>query len=109
MFHGETELKQEDAVKILKLAQQKELPENLDSNSELDLNCVKDLVDYGFLQAIDISSKSGVGFMEPRITLAGVEYLETHSKQAKWYHSFPNRIAVLSLFVAIIGLWFGLK
>lgn len=109
MFHVENELKQEDAIYILKLAQQKELPENLDSTSALDLDCVKDLIDYGFLQAIDISSKSSVGFMEPRITLAGVKYIESHTKKEKWYHSFSNRIAVLSLFVAIIGLWIGLK
>ncbi len=61
------------------------------------------------LEAIDISSKSGVGFMEPKITLAGIEYLEANSAKAKWFHSFPNRIAVISLIVAVIGLWLAVK
>jgi hypothetical protein len=47
--------------------------------------------------------------MDPKITLAGVEYLEANSTKEKWFHSFPNRIAVITLIVAIIGLWFAVK
>ena len=100
-------MNKEDVISILKLAQDQKLPENINSDSGLNLDCVKGLVERGYIQAIDISSKSGVGFMEPKITLAGVEYLEANSTKTKWFHSFQNRIAVISLIVAVIGLWFA--
>jgi hypothetical protein len=109
IFHGGFELNKDDVISILKLAQDQKLPENLKSDSGLNLDCIKDLIERGYIQAIDISSKSGVGFMEPKITIAGVEYLEANSTKPKWYHSFPNRIAVISLIVAVIGLWFAVK
>jgi len=109
IFHGGLELNKADVISILQLAQDQKLPENLNSDSGLNLDCVKGLIESGYIQAIDISSKSGVGFMEPKITLSGVEYLEANLTKPKWFHSFSNRIGVLSLIVAVIGLWFGLK
>ena len=102
-------MNKDDVISILKLAQDQKLPETLNSDSGLNLNCVKDLIERGYIQATDSSSKSGVSFMEAKITLAGVEYLEANSSKPKWFHTFSNRIAVISLIVAVIGLWFGLK
>jgi hypothetical protein len=65
-------LKKEDVISILKLAQDQKLPENLNSDSGLNLDSVKGLIERGYIQAIDISSKSGDGFIKPKITLAGV-------------------------------------
>ncbi|MDO6712788.1 hypothetical protein Q4567_18790 [Aliiglaciecola sp. 2_MG-2023] len=102
-------MNKDDVISILKLAQAQRLPENLNSDSGLNLDCVKDLIERGYIQAIDISSKSGVGSIEPKITISGVEYLEANSSKPKWFHSFPNRIAVISLIVTVIGVWFAVK
>ena len=40
-----------DVVSILKLAQDQKLPENLNSNSGLNLECVKDFIERGYIQA----------------------------------------------------------
>jgi hypothetical protein len=80
-------LNKDDAISILKLAQDQKLSENLnlnsDSDSELNLDCIKDLIERGYIQAISI--------------------------KPKWFYSFPNRIAVISLIVAVIGSWFAVK
>ena len=60
---------------VLELAAQGKLPDNIDSSSNVSVAVVQELVDAGYLKAIDASSFDGVAYMEPRITLTGREYL----------------------------------
>lgn len=64
-----------DHLNILDLAAQGKLPESVDSASNLSITAVQELVDAGYLKAIDASSFDGVAYMEPKITLTGREYL----------------------------------
>jgi hypothetical protein len=60
---------------VLDLAAQGKLPENIDSASHVSVAVVQELVDDGYLKAIDASSLDGLAYMKPRITLTGREYL----------------------------------
>ncbi len=60
---------------VLDLAAQGKLPYNIDSASHVSVAIVRELIDAGYLKALDASSFDGVAYMEPRITLAGREYL----------------------------------
>jgi hypothetical protein len=60
---------------VLDLAAQGMLPDNIDNTSHVSVTVVQELVDAGYLKAIDASSFDGLAYMEPRITLAGREYL----------------------------------
>jgi hypothetical protein len=60
---------------VLELAAQGKLPENIDSGSHIPVTVVQELIDAGYLKAIDASSFDGVAYMEPKITLTGREYL----------------------------------
>ncbi len=60
---------------ILELAARDKLPERIDSASYFSPHVVQELVDAGFLKAIDASSHAGVAYLNPKITLAGREYL----------------------------------
>lgn len=60
---------------ILELAAQNELPERIDSDSTFSVEIVRELVEAGYIKAINASSLSGVAFLNPKITLPGREYL----------------------------------
>lgn len=60
---------------VLDMAAQSKLPDNIDGTSEVSVDVVGELVDAGFLKALDASSFAGVAYMDPKITLAGREYL----------------------------------
>ena len=64
-----------DYLNILDLASQGKLPETVDSASSLSVEAVQELVEAGYLKAIDGSSSDGIAYVEPKITLAGREYL----------------------------------
>jgi hypothetical protein len=61
---------------ILYLAAQGKLPDTVDSTSEPSFTLVQELVDAGYLKAIDASSLDGMAYLNPRITMAGRQYLD---------------------------------
>jgi hypothetical protein len=61
---------------ILEMAAQGKLPDKIDTTSDLSVTSVEQLVDAGYLTATDASSCDGAAYLEPKITLAGREYLD---------------------------------
>lgn len=66
--------------RILDLAAQDKLPETIDSASFPTVHVVQELIDAGYLKAVDASSFDGAAYLNPKITLAGREYL-AHLKE----------------------------
>ena len=66
-----------DYLEILDLASIDDLPEQIDESSELPVKIVSELIDAGYLKAIDATSFDGVAFLQAKITLSGREYLNT--------------------------------
>lgn len=62
-------------IRILDLASRGTLPDQIDEDSELPVLIVRELVQAGYLTAIDASSMDGHAYLEPRITISGREYL----------------------------------
>lgn len=58
------------------MAQNGKLPEQIDEYTEPSFNLVRELVEEGYLDAIDASSMDGYAYINTRITLPGREYLE---------------------------------
>ncbi len=68
------------SLRILRIAADGLLPEEIDERSEIPLHLVKELVDAGLLKAIDTSTLDGDSLMEPKITLAGRAFLKSHEQ-----------------------------
>jgi len=66
---------------ILELADEGRLPKRIDGASDLPVAVVQELIDAGYLKAIDASSFSGPAYLEPKITFAGREYLDGLRKE----------------------------
>src|SRR2546427_2875597 len=66
----------EEYLHILELAAHNALPEQINEESELPIAAVRELIDAGYLNAIDASSMDGDAYLRPRITLPGREYLK---------------------------------
>lgn len=64
-----------DQIRILELASRGALPDQIDEGSDIPVLIVRELVQAGYLTAIDTSSLDGYGYLEPRITIPGREYL----------------------------------
>ncbi len=69
--------------KILKLASDAKLPEGIDETSELPVDIVTELIEAGYLKAIDVSDFGGTAYSQTRITLSGREYLNELRAQSK--------------------------
>jgi hypothetical protein len=61
--------------RILELGERGALPDRIDDSSELSIRVTKELVEAGYLAAIDASSMDGECYLDPRITLSGRGYL----------------------------------
>jgi hypothetical protein len=66
----------EEYLRILELAAHNALPEQINEESELPIAAVRELIDGGYLNAIDASSMDGDAYLRPRITFPGREYLK---------------------------------
>lgn len=55
----------EQHLTILELAAEVGLPEQIDKTSDLPLNMVQELIEAGYLKAIDASSMDGIAYLEP--------------------------------------------
>jgi DNA-binding MarR family transcriptional regulator len=62
-------------LEILEIAAEKKLPEQIDESSELPVQIFSELIDAGYLKAIDASSYDGTAYLHVKITLQGREYL----------------------------------
>jgi len=76
---------------ILELAAQGKLPEKIDSASHLSVTVVRELIDAGYLKAIDASSLEGIACIQPKITLAGREYLARHRNRTEGKEMQANK------------------
>ena len=68
----------EEHRRLLELAAGGQLPKRVDDQSTPEFDIYRELIEAGYLQAIDASShppEGGRAYLEPRITLAGREYL----------------------------------
>ena len=50
-------------LKILKLAAKNQLPEKLDENSELPIEIISELIDAGYINAIDATTLAGPAYL----------------------------------------------
>ena len=64
-----------DYLRILDIASRGALPDRINDHSDPSFDLVRELVEAGYLWAIDASSFDGNEYMSPRITLSGREYL----------------------------------
>ena len=62
-------------LEILEAAADKCLPEQIDESSGFPVEIVSELIDAGYLKAIDASSFDGTTYLQTKITLQGREYL----------------------------------
>lgn len=62
-------------LNVLSLAERDALPESIDEQSSPNAKVVRELVEAGYLWAIDASSLDEDAYLSPRMTLAGREYL----------------------------------
>jgi hypothetical protein len=78
----------------------------IDQSTSIDLRAFKSLLSTGFVEAVDASADDGDCYLNPAITLAGVEYLHTYlpAKACPWWKSFDRRIAVMSIVATVIGI-----
>ena len=76
--------------KILKSAAGKELPEQLDENSEFPIEIVSELIDAGYIKAIDASSLDGTVYLQDKITLYGRKYLKELESQVEERGEMPS-------------------
>ena len=68
---------------VLELAASGKLPKSIDDTSTVvSIHAVRDLVEAGYLSAIDASTMGGPEYLEPRITVAGREYLNELLRRA---------------------------
>lgn len=70
-------------IAILRQAADNQLPELLDAESGIDLGIVKELIDSGYLTAINVSTLNAAGFLESKITMLGREYLEANDRKVR--------------------------
>ena len=70
-------------IKILEIAADGNFPEKIDESSELSVDTVRELIEAGYLTAIDASSVDGVAYLRARITLPGRKYLNVLKSGAK--------------------------
>jgi hypothetical protein len=76
---------------ILELAAEGYLPEKIDETSEISVDKVRELIEAGYLRAIDVSSLAGIAYSNPKITLPGREYLnELKSQDKKEFYEMTN-------------------
>ena len=68
-------------LKILEEAGKQNLPEQIDESSKIPLKIVSELIDAGYLKAIDASSFDGTVYLQTKITLQGREYLNVLKNQ----------------------------
>ena len=69
--------------RILELAEQGGLPSKLGDSSEIDIAIFRELHDSGYLSAKEVTSFSGVGYLEPRITMTGRQLLDEMRAEEK--------------------------
>ena len=62
-------------IRILELASRDALPDQIDEDSDIPVSIVRELVQAGYLTAIDASSFDGVSYVDLHITIPGREYL----------------------------------
>jgi hypothetical protein len=83
----------------LYLAARGRLPETIDSASYPSVTVVQELIEAGYLKATDVSSLDGAAYLNPKITLAGREYLAQlrERKEQKHMKAEEQRDRVLDL------------
>jgi hypothetical protein len=92
-------------LEILRQAAAGTLPARIDSESPVPVSIVKALVSSGHLQAIDTSNLDGDGFIDPRITTSGREYLRV-LEERDHAASIPGKVG--KHFPAILKWVFGI-
>lgn len=95
----------EEHRSILHVAEAGQLPNTVDESSDFDMDVFEELIQSGLIGGTDACSDDGRCYLEPRITLAGREYLANlGTDNVSWWHNFDRRIAVIGLIVAVLGL-----
>lgn len=63
-------------IRILELASHDALPDQIDEGSDIPVSLVRELVQAGYLTAIDATSFDGIAYIDLHITIPGREYLK---------------------------------
>lgn len=62
-------------IRILELASRDSLPDEINEESDISVSIVRELVQAGYLSAIDATSFDGIAYLDLHITIPGREYL----------------------------------
>jgi len=68
----------DESLKILQMAAEGSLPDEITEHTEPHIDLVQELVEAGLLKAIDTSTLEGNSLLQPRITFAGRQFLNQH-------------------------------
>jgi hypothetical protein len=86
---------------ILALAAAGKLPDRIEEGGAVPVAVFRELFEQGLVDAADASSKDGLEYLEPRITIAGREYLNT--LEARTFAASPlGRVQKAGL---LVGGW----
>lgn len=86
-------------MKLLEMAANKSLPDKIDEETDIPLDIVRELVEAGYLKAIDASSFAGDAFLSPKITFQGREYLENLRSERRSETDYMS-ISPIRLFIS---------
>ncbi len=73
----------EKHFEILAMAANKELPETIDDKCGLPLDVITELVEAGYLKAVDASTMEGPAYLNTSITFSGRQYLNSIKVEEK--------------------------
>lgn len=108
-------------IEMLERAAADDLPKIVDGSTPgINLHEFQALLRGGAIKAIDASADDGDCYLEPKITLHGLELLGDQAPELAsvrhvgmapippalqpWWSSFDRRLAVVALVVAVLGL-----
>lgn len=99
-----------ELIAILKSVECGDLPDKIDSNSDIDINLFKELYDADLVDAIDSTSFDGPAYLNPKITFTGREYLKNQeSGGVSKNDDLPEKITLAWLFHNVpYKFWFWL-
>lgn len=72
----------DESIEILRMAAEGTLPQEITEETDPPFDLVQELVEAGFLKAIDTSTMHGFSLFEPKITFAGRQFLNQHASAA---------------------------
>ena len=92
-------------IEILSRAASGSLPKVIDKNCEIDIEAFKELYKSGLMLAFNASAGNGECYLEPKISTAGRECLESFNEKNKpWWENIDRRFKVIALVISLLAI-----